>query len=381
MTSQKIEELLCQQENEKLDFKLDYSLDYETNKKEMVKDISAIANTRGGRGYILFGIKDKTKEIVGISSDKLIEEERLQQVISSRIDPPVSVKLEECNYRGKRIIVLTIYKSSQRPHQIMHTGTFYLRRGSTTDIARRSEIAAMLQENGIVAFETVLLPHAILGDLDIKLIRNYISPSLSLKSQKSLLLLESMGIITKDLDREYYQPTMGGMLLFGVEPQKYLISTAIKIEYHGETKLFNGALPTMLDKTAEHIINILSPYGYPAAAVLEALYNAVVHRDYWDTSREIYVYLGKNKIEIVNPGAINAREGIINLEDDLNPSRRNPWLYQRLLLMDKKQRFLNNAVGIRNIYASFSKSNHIVKFINLPKKNLFKVVLPGIDEI
>lgn len=49
MTIQKLEELLNQQESEKLDFKQALSLEKESEKKEFVKDVSAIANSRGGR--------------------------------------------------------------------------------------------------------------------------------------------------------------------------------------------------------------------------------------------------------------------------------------------------------------------------------------------
>ena len=50
MTIQKLEELLRAGEGEKLDYKQELCLDTETKKKEFVKDISAIANSKGGRG-------------------------------------------------------------------------------------------------------------------------------------------------------------------------------------------------------------------------------------------------------------------------------------------------------------------------------------------
>ena len=160
MTVQKLEELLRMGEGEKLDYKQDFLLDTETRKKELVKDIPAIANSKGGRGYIIFGVTDKTREAVGVS-DKHPSEETVFQVISTRCDPPVPIRYEEVFYEGKKLIVVTIFKSSQRPHQILQTGTFYIRRGSTTDIARRYEIASMLQDNGLVCYETTPIRHVL----------------------------------------------------------------------------------------------------------------------------------------------------------------------------------------------------------------------------
>ncbi len=139
MTIQKLEELIKAGESEKLDYKQEFSLDTETKKKEFVKDITAIANSKGGRGYLIFGVADKTREAVGIG-EKHPSEETVFQVVSTRCDPPVPVKIRgDRLLRQRNRIVLTIFKSEQRPHQILQTGTFYIRRGSTTDTASRYE--------------------------------------------------------------------------------------------------------------------------------------------------------------------------------------------------------------------------------------------------
>ena len=42
-------------------FKALLSLKTESEKKELAKNVAAIANSKGGRGYIIFGIEDGTK--------------------------------------------------------------------------------------------------------------------------------------------------------------------------------------------------------------------------------------------------------------------------------------------------------------------------------
>ena len=94
MNENKLRRLIKKNEYEKLDFKLKIELFTESVKKELAKDICAIANSRGGRGYIIIGVEDKTKKIVGVDAD-YITEERVQQIVASRIEPPVPISLEE----------------------------------------------------------------------------------------------------------------------------------------------------------------------------------------------------------------------------------------------------------------------------------------------
>lgn len=380
MTIQKLEELLNEGESEKLDYKEKLSLDTETKKKEFVKDITAIANTKGGRGYLVFGVEDKTRIVVGLEG-KLPTEESIFQIISTRCDPPVPIRYEEITYEGKLVVVLTIFKSTQRPHQILQTGTFYVRRGSTTDIARRQELAGMFQESGLVSYETTPIRHASLDDFDKEMLEKYILMRFSPEKKSDLLILESMGIIAYNNDTKQYNPTAGGLLLFGKNPQRYLTSTGIRVELYGKVTLFEGNIPTMLDSIKNFISSIPSLKNYPVNSINEALYNAVVHRDYWDTTRETVLVIRHSSIEITNPGAIWNNDGTINIDNDINPPRRNNWLYQRLLLTDKYDKFLNNPIGLRTLNNSFEKYGLKVKYINLIKKNLFKVVLPGDDDL
>lgn len=380
MNIQKLEELLSRSEYEKLDFKLDFNIDKEYSKREFVKDVTAIANSKGGRGYIIFGVEDKKKEIVGVTANKL-EEERTQQLICGRCDPPVPIRFEEIFYKDKKLFVLTIFKSSQRPHQILQTGTFYIRRGSTTDVARRYEVASMLQENGILSYETTILPNAYIDDLDFTLIKKYFSIDSEISSKKNILILEAMGILGRDMERSEYHPTAGGMLLFGKNTQNFLPSTGINIDYNKKRIHIEGNIPSMLDNAENILINSIKNKNYPLNIVLEALYNAVVHRDYWDNTREITIRIEPKMVEIENPGAVWRNEGIINIDSEINPPRRNSWLYQRLLIFDKKQRFISGTLGLKCIKDTLEDIGKEVKFVNLTKKNIFKVVLPGTDEI
>lgn len=58
----------------KFDFKQFFLFEIDGEKKEFVKDVIVIVNLRGGRGYIIFGVEDKIKRIVGIKDENIFEE-------------------------------------------------------------------------------------------------------------------------------------------------------------------------------------------------------------------------------------------------------------------------------------------------------------------
>jgi len=379
MDKQKLLALLQKPEGTKLDFKEQMLLRTDSEKKELAKDVCAIANSKGGRGYIIFGVEDHTKRIIGIE-EKKYREEQMQQIISQRCDPPVQLSFEVIPLENKPLGVLTIFKSNQKPHQIRQTGTFYIRRGSTTDIARREEIASMLQETGLLEYERTVLGSVDIKELNEASLKKYIA-SMGLKNDEEGYdtILEGMGIIGKEDDSGKPHPTIGGLLLFCDHPQAFLPHTGIRVVCHNkkrEIKLFTGSIPKMLEDIEEYF-NVYA-YGtdYPVPALMDAVCNAIVHRDYYEINREIVITIDRSRIEISNPGAACSMDENPNSIEDYYPCRRNQWLYQRLLTLDSK-RFQKKDLGVRRIRAAFKSRGQAV-FISNDKRNLFKVVLPGI---
>lgn len=380
MDVQKLMALIRENEGPKLDFKERIDLRYQSGKKEFAKDVCAIANSLGGRGYLVIGVKDKTKDLVGIKA-KYYREEAMQQIISSRLDPPVDIRVEHIKIDDKIIGVVSIFKSNKRPHQSRQTGAFYVRRGSTTDIARRDEIAMMLQQGGLISSELTPLSGIDMDILNKDRILDYLDKSGYGRASYSLKFLQHLGIISYDRDLELYEPTLGGALLFSDNPQIYLKHTGIKIISKIDGKMvykINGDLITLVKKAMDIIRNELKNYSQLYDVFEEAIINAVVHRDYFDQSREVVIYISKNKIEISNPGCIIGRERLNNLIRQLNPNRRNNWLYQNLLILDNEKKMLDTGVGLRKMKKNIEGIGKIM-FLNLRKIDLFKIVILGFE--
>jgi len=373
MDRYKLKQLLGREEGPKLDFKACLSLTTESEKKELTKDVIAIANSRGGRGYIIFGVEDKTKKLLGIDPGDF-KEEQIQQIIYNRSDPPVPVSVEFIKMDEKLIAVLTIFRSSHCPHQMLQNGAFYVRRGSTTDVARRSEIANMFQEYGLMTYETVVIKNAQPDAIDFELIKQYFASMNAISEKPDYVLLEALGIVG-ELDDGVYCPTIGGLLLFGKNPSVYIPQAYVKVIYGEKTVCFFGNILKLLDDSLGYIKETVTDEGYPFDAVEEALANALVHRDYLDNSRGINVVVTEKNIEISNPGAFTAGDRIYRYMKENNPSRRNAWLYQRLLTLDPKKRFLKSGIGMNRIKKAFRDIGE-VKFLNIGRQNLFKVIMP-----
>lgn len=378
MNLQKLEYLISKEEGAKLDFKEEIDITTQSGKKELAKDIIAMANSHGGRGYIIIGVKDKTKEITGLPSEKF-NEERIQQILGLRTNPPINVRVEYFEIEGKRICVITIFRSFKRPHQMVQNGAFYIRRGSTTDVARREEIADMFQNGGLINNEQIPLLNMSIDIYSETIMKEYLK-RLNLKGQENnYSLLCTLGFMHYDKYEDKLCPTIGGILLFCENPQTYLPSLGVKIfdRTSGKKKIYQmeGNIFALIEKTMKHV----EKHGnyYPTEAIEEVLCNALLHRDYFDMTRSVVIHLRTDKVVISNPGSIFGNERISNLYHQYNPRRRNGWLYEKVIQIDDRERFLKQETGMSYIKNLF-KNIGSVRYINMKKINLFKVILPGI---
>ncbi len=380
MNIKKLTLLLKQQENIKLDFKLKLDLSIESGRKEFAKDVCAIANSPGGRGYLIIGIQDKTKKIIGIDANEFTEEQ-IQQIVSSRVEPPIPIKMETIIYYGKNVCVITIYRSDQRPHQVRETGAFYIRRGSTTDTMRKEELIGVFQDN--LSLDTELCPiiKSSPEALNLTLVEAYFkNHSIEMNDYNREMLLTNTGIIIKEAENKNFKCTMGGILVFSSINYLYMPHNIIKVinrvnGNYDDIIIIQGDLISMLDKSRKLISEIL-PSNYPWKAVYEGIKNAVLYRDYTVHNKETEVILDYKNISVISPGIL-VKNGKGSIENSHNYIRRNMWIYEKLITLDKENRFNKSSRGFTRMKKSFQNQGK-VKFLNVIKENKFKVIFPGI---
>lgn len=377
MDSKKILSLIKRNEGLKLDFKQKLLLEYESGKKELAKDVCAIANSRGGRGYIVVGVEDKTKNIIGLMENELFSEEQIQQIITSRCEPPIPISVDICDFQGKKIGIITIYDGGQKPYQVRETGAFYTRRGSTTDTMRKQELIEAFQENLDFSMETCPIIKSDINLLNMKLVEKYFSKKgITVTEENKIFLLESTNIIHIDKETGIEKCTLGGLLVFSdynsiCVPQNMIriVNKDTKDSYH--VNIIQGNLLSMIDRVEKFFKEVL-PKAYPIDALIEGVNNAILYREYSSINRSIEITISPNSVIINSPGQM--------IEDNvrgqkINYNKKNMWLYEKLITLDDCNRFLNNGRGFKRMRNAFQGKT---KFINSKSEDAFKVLLPGV---
>ncbi len=379
MDSKRLIGLIKKDEGIKLDFKQLIDTETESGRKELAKDVCAIANSKGGRGYLIIGIEDKTKRITGVDEAEYTEEQ-IQQIVSSRTEPPIPVSFQYIRLANKYIGVITIYDSPQSPFQLRENGSFFIRRGSTTDTMRKQELISAFQDNMTLNTEICPILSSSLKNIDNTIVDKYFSSmGITLNDDNRLELMENASIVIKDKESGDYMATLGGVLVFCTFNNIFIPHNMVRIinkinRNFDEMIIVKGDLLNILDRCEEHLIKLLPP-DYPVDAVYEAVKNAVLYRDYTVYYKEIEINLNKNNISVISPGILLKSGNDISLSNR-NYQKRNMWIYEKLIAIDNKKRFMNSGQGLSKMKKAFKSSGRVI-FINSSSDNSFKVVFPG----
>lgn len=379
MNKKKVLSIIERGEGIKVDFKQELYLDYESCKREFAKDVCAIANSPGGRGYIIVGVEDKSKKILGVEESKLISEERIQQIISTRCEPPIPITVDNTEIDEKKLIIITIYDGGQKPYQIRESGAFYIRRGSTNDVMRKGELVAAFEEGLNLIVETCPLMNTSIEFLNMGLVSKYFrNKGIYINKENENFLLESSGITYLDKVSKSMKCTLGGLLIFSDNNSVCIPYNMVKIVNRINEKKDNvitirGNLLDIIDNVEVNLIDIL-PHNYPTYAVMEGVKNAVLYREYSMVDRVIEVIITKRNIIIISPGQL-----ILNNKGAYQNKyrKRNLWIYDKLITLDDDNRFINDGKGIERVRNAFRDRGN-VKFINSTLENCFKVILPNL---
>ena len=153
-----IEHLLHEDEGVTLDFKQEqypFEAVGEEPKSELLKDILAFVNAwRRSTAYILIGVKEirgDRSNVVGVSNH--LDDAQLQQFVNSKTQRPVTFSYQCYSIFGKDIGIIEIPMQdrpvySSRTYGKVRQDWVYLRRGSSTAVARPDEVAKMGRPRG-----------------------------------------------------------------------------------------------------------------------------------------------------------------------------------------------------------------------------------------
>ena len=320
-----IEEILAG-ESKNVEFKVqrpDKSMKY-------MKTVVAFANGKGGR--IIFGIDDKTREVVGIPEDKVFREiDAITNAISDSCEPTIIPDVYLQNINDKPVIVAEIRTGLRKPYYIKAEGLengVYIRVSGTTRPADRDMSRELYYECDARSFDSIIRRDIEVTDEDIKSLCEQMK-EVAIANCKSNLqrsavkdvtknVLLSWGILKKDENEKIY-PTNAYIYLTGQGGLRSMIQCAV---FKGTTRAvfldrrnYEGPLWKQVEEAVQFVLRNIRMgcrlegvyrqdiYELPPDSIRELIVNAVMNCSYIQNSN-IQVAIYDDRLEITSPGGL-----------------------------------------------------------------------------
>lgn len=350
----KIFEEIIKGESETIEFKKSIS-----EIKEIIRTISAFANTKGGK--IIIGVTD-SGDIIGVTLGKDTIE-RLINAIVQNTNPRVYPEIIVEKINEKNIIVISVSERKDKP--VFAFGRVYVRSGKNTLLADRDAIIRLIRNSYEESFEEQKI--GTLEDINLKIVEKIINLSVKLGRGRQIDPLEFLRMLQYVEDK----PKVCTYLLFSDMPQKYIPWAVVKIgKFVGAEityeKEIDGNLFDQVELAYSNVVSLIRKkvkieqlkreeiFEYPLGAIREAITNAIVHRDYSIRS-PIYIKISENSIKIENPGGI---PGGLEVKDLLASPRsilRNPKIANIFYIVGYIEKW---GLGLKKIYEECLKNGN-----------------------
>ena len=338
-----IQSLIDQGENSSVEFKSSA-----VRPESLAREIVAFSNSSGGT--ILIGVDDDG-QVTGIKDRENIEE-WVTNVVRNNIIPATNPKIYSVQHKEQAVIVVDVTRGQDKPYQTID-GKFWIRVGSTNRMATKEELSRLFQQAGLVHFDIAPVDETSQQDLDSTKLQEYWSDYYSidylrLEDAEQTRLLTNADILVKSENN--IQVSVGGMLIFGKQPQRKLPQSSIQFAVFNGAELTDdlldkhevkGTLPEIIQQTKAKIETFLpnpstirsmkrdEQVAISGKVLREAIVNAVCHRDYSISNRKTSVYLFNDRLEIASPGRL---PNTLNIEKIMtgNSAPRNHFLLKYL---------------------------------------------------
>ncbi len=206
-------------------------------------------------------------------------------------------------------------------------------------------------------FELDIVERASLGDFSHDAIQTYLAKrglDVAVPSPALWKLMERAGYVARKA-KSTLSPTVAGLALFGATPAEILPQCRVSIEarksgrtvpadFEGPLIHFRDHLDKFFLDHMRHFTEIrefdrLKVGEYPAEALREAAFNAVIHRDYHAGAR-VHITLKESEVEVKSPGGLLKPLSLARVRTfNAPPYSRNPHIavtIQRMGWIDEK---------------------------------------------
>jgi len=323
-------EIIHNGENSGVEFKRDVLQNY-----DLAKELVAFSNLGGG--MVLLGVEDDGT-ISGITRADL--EEWVMTTCRDKIRPAIIPFFEVVRdvEPGKDVAIVKVTRGFD-VHSLWHhnRNTYYIRAGTQSREPSPEELGRLFEQRGTFRAELRPVSGATLADLDRRRLRDYFGRirQQSVPSDEDEAAWQLLLVNTEVMTEEGV--TVGGMLLFGTTPNRFLPQAGIDAaafpgmekDYAARERMtLRGPMTPLLDATGAVVENGLveqaldfvrrntpvtavlengrriERVAYPAEVLREAVVNALIHRDYLLSSTDIELVVYSDRLEIVSPGRL-----------------------------------------------------------------------------
>ena len=316
----------------------------ERHPKSWLKSVSAFANGNGG--MLVFGISDDDV-VVGLD-----DAERIAEIISERVKTLID-PIPDIN--GKKLVLLHVKAGQETPYYYIgdKQRIAFTRIGNESVTADRMKLKALVMRGAGRTYDTMPSQYKFENLAFTKL--------KAVHFQKLRTAFTDSDFVSWGMIDDEGQLTNAAALIADDSPVRQsrifctrwngLDMTNGLGEAYDDAEL-SGCVINMLQDAVAFVRNNSHKRwwketdhreerpDYPERAVVEAITNAIIHRDYMDLGSEIHIDMYDDRMEIYSPGGMIDGKLIQDLDLQHVPSkRRNPLLadfFNRLDLMERR---------------------------------------------
>lgn len=339
---------------------IEYKVAVPKKSEKYMKTVVAFANGNGGK--IVFGIDDKTLEIVGMDEDNIFKTiDAITNAISDSCEPRIRPDVTLQTVNDKTVIVVEILPGAMRPYYIksegMTEGT-YMRVSGTTRPVEGYMLKELILEGQNRYFDSEPCRELQITDEDIqnfcKTMKETAIKNTWQNSEKAKIkditknTLLSWGILT-EVQGEIF-PTNAYALLTGQLRMQPVIQCGLfkgkDRAYFADRKEFDGPIQNQVDATYQYVLEKINMgmqiqgiyrqdvYELPTDSVRELIANAVAHRSYLEPGN-IQVAIFDDRLEVTSPGMLLNNVSIKKMMEGYskprNPAIANAFAYMKII--------------------------------------------------
>ena len=339
---------------------IEYKVEMPKKSEKYMKTVVAFANGRGGR--IVFGVDDKTLNIVGMNPDTIFQTmDAITNAISDSCEPKIYPDVTLQSIDDKTIIVVEIHPGPMRPYYIKNKGLVdgtYVRVAGTSRHAEGYMLKELILEGQNRYFDNEPCEYLEINEDDIKDLCDKMK-KIAIENtwndeEKAAIrdvtknILITWGILKEDNGKII--PTNAYALLTGKMQIQPTIQCAV---FKGKTRAyfvdrreFSGPIQYQVQLAFQYVLEKINMgmqikgiyrqdvYELPINSVRELIANAVAHRNYLEPGN-IQVAIFDDRLEVTSPGmllnTVSIKKMIEGYSRLRNPAIANAFAYMKII--------------------------------------------------